>query len=80
LLREFARWEFVDRQIKDLENHRKGEARRSSEPHVEQVRKLLELKGIGLNSSWLFVMEFFAWRQIKNRRQLGALAGMTPRL
>jgi transposase len=45
---------------------------------VEQVRQLLRLKGIGVNSAWLYVMEFFAWRGFRNRREVGALAGLTP--
>ena len=79
LLREFARLQFVDRQIRDLANERARRIRTTeSDPAIEQVRQLLELKGIGPNSAWLFVREFFAWRQIENRRQLGALAGLTP--
>lgn len=42
------------------------------------VRRLLRLRGIGENSAWLLVMEFSAWRQFRNRRQVGALAGLTP--
>jgi transposase len=38
---------------------------------------LLRLKGIGLNSTWLYVMEFFSWRGFRNRRGLGALSGLT---
>jgi transposase len=45
---------------------------------VEPVRRLLKLKGIGVNGAWLLVEEFFAWRQIKNRRELGSLAGLAP--
>jgi transposase len=79
LLREFARLQFVDRQIRDLENERARRIRTAeADPAIDQVRQLLELKGIGPNSAWLFVQEFFAWRQIENRRQLGALAGLTP--
>ena len=29
-------------------------------------------------SSWTLVMEFFAWRGFRNRRQLAACAGLTP--
>lgn len=32
-----------------------------------------------MNSSWKFVMEFFGWRHIKNRRELGSLSDL-PRL
>jgi len=39
---------------------------------------LLNLRGIGANSAWLFVMEFFGWRKIRNRKQLASLAGLTP--
>jgi transposase len=78
LLREWERWQFVDRQIRDRENERARKIRTSTEPCVEKVRRLLTLRGIGPNSAWLYVMEFFGWRQIQNRRQLAALAGLTP--
>ncbi|MCP4209084.1 MAG: IS110 family transposase, partial [Shimia sp.] len=52
--------------------------RTSEEASVEQVRRLLRLRGIGENSAWLFVMEFFAWREFRTRRQVGGLAGLTP--
>jgi transposase len=78
LLREHARWQFVDRQVRDLENERARTIRTSTDEPVGKVRTLLNLRGIGANSAWLFVMEFFAWRRIRNRKQLGALAGLTP--
>lgn len=78
LLREYERWQFVDRQLRDLENERARRIRRADSPAIDQVRRLMGLRGIGDNSAWLFVMEFFAWRQIRNRKQLGALAGLTP--
>jgi transposase len=78
LLREHERWRFVDRQIKDLENERARKIRTADEEPVSKVRRLLQLRGIGVNSAWLYVMEFFGWRRIKNRKQLGALAGLTP--
>jgi transposase len=78
LLREFARHQFVDRQIRDLENQRARTIRTADDAATRQVQKLLNVRGIGANSAWLFVMEFFSWRQIKNRKQLAALAGLTP--
>jgi transposase len=60
LLRAWERWRFVDRQIKDLEAERKKRIRRSQTPHVDQVRRLLEMRGIGLNGAWLLVFELFA--------------------
>jgi hypothetical protein len=38
----------------------------------------VRLRGIGPTSAWLFVKEFFGWRQFRNRREVGALSGLTP--
>jgi transposase len=78
LLREHERWQLVDRQIKDLTNERARRIRTSEDKCVDKVRQLLRLRGIGPNSAWLYVMEFFGWRRIRNRKQLAALAGLTP--
>jgi transposase len=78
LLREFERWQMVGRQIRELENQRTQQIRKDQTPQVEQVRRLLNLKGIGANGAWLLVGEFFSWRQFRNRRELGSLAGLTP--
>jgi transposase len=78
LLREFERQQFVQRQVRDLENERARKIRTADEKPMDQVRKLLNLRGVGANSAWLYVMEFFSWRQIKNRKQLASLAGLTP--
>ena len=78
LQREFARWEFVDKQIKALEKERVGKIRTEETAPVKRVRQLLELRGIGTNSAWLYVMEFFGWRDLRNRREVAALAGLTP--
>jgi hypothetical protein len=45
---------------------------------LKKVAKLALLYGVGSVSSRTFVMEFFGWRQFKNRREVGALAGLTP--
>jgi transposase len=78
LRREHERWQLVDRQIKDLENERARRIRTVKDKGVDKVRQLLRLRGIGANSAWLYVMEFFGWRRIRNRKQLAALAGLTP--
>ena len=71
-------WEFVNQQVKEVEAERTEAIRTSDDPSVEKVRKLLLLQGLGDNSTWLFVMEFFGWREFRNRRQVGGLAGLTP--
>ncbi len=78
LERENERLELVKRQVHELEIQRKEIIRNSSDPAIAQVRQLMRLKGIGVNTAWLDVMEFFAWRGFHNRREIGALAGLTP--
>jgi transposase len=78
ILREFDRWQLVGRQIHDLEAQRTREIRDHQTPQGEQMLLLLNLKGIGENSAWLLVREFFGWRGIRNRRELASLAGLTP--
>jgi len=78
LLRELERWELLGRQIRTLEDERRQRIRRDDTPHVDKVRSLLELWGIGLNGAWLLVYELFAWRHFDNRKQVGGCVGLTP--
>lgn len=78
LEREAVRLGLVREQIRALEKERKELLKHSTDPAIEQVRRLLRLKGIGMNSAWVDVMEFFAWRAFHNRREVAALAGLTP--
>lgn len=78
VLGAWQQWHWLGEQVRELEKERRDVLRNSEAPAVEQVRQLLRLKGIGENSAWLFVMEFFAWRDFHNRREVGALAGFTP--
>jgi transposase len=78
LRREYQRLQLVQEQIKDLERERVEAIRHSEEESVKTVRNLLKLKGIGLNASWLFGMEFFSWRTFNNRKEVGSLSGLVP--
>lgn len=78
LEREYERVQLINQHIHQLELNRAEVVHSSSDPVVEQVRQLLQLKGIGMNSAWLYVMEFFSWRGFHNRREVGSLAGLTP--
>jgi transposase len=75
---ERERLELLNRQIEALEATRREQIRAGRDAGVEKVQQLLMLQGVGSNSAWLYVMEFFAWRQFRNRREVGALAGLTP--
>ena len=77
-MRENERLVLVRAQIHQIEVFRREALRSSQEAAIEQVRRLLQLRGIGVNSAWVYVMEFFSWRAFHNRRELGSLAGLTP--
>ena len=55
----YARHRFLTQQIYDLEKARRAAMRSGEGPISDKVRQLRQLRGIGINSSWLFVMEFF---------------------
>jgi transposase len=78
LLRVYAHYQFLSEQIAALEAERRAVLQSSQEASLEKVRQLMQLKGIGINGAWLLVMEFFGWRALKNRREVGGLAGLTP--
>jgi transposase len=78
LRREYERLQMVDGQIEEVVAERAHALRTSRSPDVQKVRQLLDLRGIGPNSAWLYVMEFFGWREFRNRREVGALAGLVP--
>ncbi len=78
LEREYQRYQLAQEQIRQIDQIRREAIRSGDTPALEQVRQLMRLKGIGINCAWLYVMEFFCWRGFHNRRELGALAGLTP--
>jgi len=78
LERERERLELLEAQIQTLEKQRRERVAEPVGRALEQVRQLLQLRAIGMNSAWLFVMEFFGWRQFRNRRQVGGLSGLSP--
>lgn len=78
LRREYGRYRMVHDQVKVLEAEQKRRAEEQHSDAIEQINRLMRLKGVGWQSSWILVMEFFAWRHFENRRQLGSCAGLTP--
>ena len=71
LLRVYAHDEFLSEQIAALEAERRALLHTSQEASIEKVRQLMHLRGIGINGAWLLVMEFFGWRELKTRREVG---------
>jgi transposase len=78
LVHEIERMELLARQIRALEAEQAKQICNDRTRHVEKVRTLMGLKGVGPMSATILVYEFFAWRQFTNRRELAALAGLTP--
>jgi transposase len=45
---------------------------------VAKAVQLYSLRGVGINTAWLYSMEFFGWRTFRNTKQVGSLSGLTP--
>ena len=76
---EYDRLQLVEAQIREIQKQQSEQVRTADKQTVvEKVRKLQQLRGIGMGSSWVFVMELFGWRKFQNRRELAAAIGLTP--
>jgi transposase len=74
-------WEHVTAltpRLAQWEAERRAVLQTAEDAVTKKVQQLLRLKGIGLNSAWLFVMECCGWRALRNRKEVGALSGLTP--
>jgi transposase len=77
LIREGKRLALVREQMRKIQAEQLELIKTSDDPMIRKVAHLLSLGAIGLKSAWLFVMEFYGWREFKNGRQIGSLAGLT---
>lgn len=78
LEREWAQVVLLSQRIRELRAERRRLLRTGDDAGTKCARTLLRLGGIGETGAWLYALEFFSWRQFKNRRQVAALAGLTP--
>jgi len=76
--REWQKVVQLTEQIRAIEKERRRLLKEAKDKGAECARKLIRLRAIGENAGWLFAMEFFAWREFKNRRQVGGLSGFAP--
>ena len=76
--REWQKVVQLSAQISELVKERRRLLKEAKDEATECARKLMRLRAIGENAGWLFAMEFFAWREFKNRREVGGLAGLAP--
>lgn len=80
VLREYERWQLVEKQIKvvEAEQRREEATAETTDRRVKVMQQMLEVRGIGETSARVFASEFFGWREFANRRQVAAAAGLTP--
>jgi transposase len=78
IVREYERLRMVEEQMGSLRKERETRVGSAETLSMRKVAQLRTLYGIGVTSSWDFVMEMFGWREFRNRREVGAFAGLTP--
>ena len=78
IVREYERLRMVEEQMGTLRKERETRVGSAETLSMRKVAQLRTLYGIGVTSSWDFVMEMFGWREFRNRREVGAFAGLTP--
>ena len=74
---EADRFDFIHRQLLDLEAERDARIRQNQDRASEIARRLMTLRGIAEVGAETWAREL-AWRNLKNRRQVGGLIGLTP--
>ena len=81
LKREYRRLVLVREQIRELKAEqdarlREVRAGRPASAGLQKTVALQRLRGVD-RGAWVLGMEFFGWRNFRNRREVGALAGLT---
>ena len=77
LEREYSRLELVESQLRTLEDEQRRRLEQGQIPQMQAISQLMGLRGIGRTGAWILVMEFFGWRDFRNRREVGCAAGLT---
>jgi transposase len=76
---EYHRLQLVEAQIREIQKAQREQLKTATtDAVIQKVGRLQQLVGIGMGSSWIFVMELFGWRSFQNRRQVAGAVGLTP--
>jgi len=78
LERYLEEYRYFTKRIQDLEAERRRILREEQGPVLEKVLQLYSLRAVGMNSAWLYATECFGWRDFRNGKQVGSMAGLTP--
>ena len=77
LERETARLGMVEEQIAEIERRMRADVKEPRDDGDRKAAKLAQLKAIAETGARTLVREFFGWREFRNRREVGSLAGLT---
>jgi transposase len=77
VLRTYSRLKFIEGQMDEIDKERKRCLEEKQTRASKIAAQLLLLKAIGENGAWTLATEFFSWREFKNGKEVGALAGLT---
>lgn len=79
LHRDIERLALLESQFQAVEKAMVLQVRQEESTAIAAVAKaLMQLSGIGLIGAWVLASEIFGWRQFRNRREVGAVLGLTP--
>lgn len=76
LNREQHRLRLVREQLAELERYQTQRLKQPQSQAERQGQQMAGIRGIGKQSAWVLGHEFFGWRQFRNRKQVGACAGL----
>lgn len=71
-------YEALTSRIEGLEAERRRILREEEDPVLDRVRQLYTLRAVGINTAWAYGTELFGWRNFRNGKQVGSMAGLTP--
>ena len=75
---EYVRLQLVEQQMDALRAEMEQRIEQPQTKADEQAKRLQELVAIGPLGSWILAKELLAWRAFSNRKQVGAIVGLTP--
>jgi transposase len=78
LTRSWTQLQHLEEQLRQLKVTRTAHERELATPTRQAIAQLQTLRAIGPIGAWVLATEIFGWRQLRSRRQLGALVGLVP--